>query len=110
MGIRTLYTGASTTVTTSATLIKNPAGQPAIGLVTLMGRGAFAGATLTPQIGVSNSTDGIQWVDVSGGGLAASGAVNVEIADGFYFRVILKSASATATSVDSFMALGHSTR
>jgi hypothetical protein len=109
MALRQLYTGASTTVTTSASYMKNQ-GHPAIHLVTLMGKGAFAGATITPQIGVSNSTDGVHWVNVSGGTLAAAGAVNIEVAEGFYFRTILASASATATSVDAWIGVGRSTR
>jgi len=109
MALRQLYAGASTTVTTSASLLKNT-GHPAVHIVTLMARGAFAGATVTPQIGVSNSTDGVAWTNIAGGTMAAASAVNLEIADGFLFRTILTSASATATSVDCWMGVGRSTR
>lgn len=109
MALRQLYLGASTTVTTSASLLKNT-GHPAVHLVTLAAKGAFAGATLVGQIGVSNSTDGVFWVNVDGASITATSAVNVEVADGFYFRTILNSASATATSVDCWMGVGRSTR
>ena len=109
MALRQLYAGASTTVTTSASFLKNT-GHPAVHLVTLVARGAFAGATLTPQIGVSNSTDGVAWVPIADSTMTTASAVNIEIADGFYFRVILNSASATATSVDCWMGVGRSTR
>jgi hypothetical protein len=109
MALRQIYAGASTTVTASASLLKNT-GHPAVHIVTLVAHGAFAGATLTPQIGVSNSADGAKWVSIPDSTMTANSCVNIEIADGFYFRVILNSASATATSVDCWMGVGRSTR
>lgn len=99
MALRTLYTGGSTTVTTSATLLKNT-GHAAVHLVTLGAIGAFAGARLVGQIGASAGST--RWISVSGAELAATDTVNVEIADGWYFRTVLCSASATATSVDAW--------
>lgn len=109
MALRQIYAGASTTVTASASFLKNT-GHPAVHLITLVAHGAFAGATLTPQIGVSNSADGVKWVNIPDATMTTTSCVNIEIADGFYFRTLLAGASATATSVDCWMGVGRSTR
>lgn len=108
MALKQILNAASVTVTGSAEYLKNT-GHPAVHTVTLMAHGAFAGATLKAQIGVSNSVDGLKWVDIPSGSMTATSVANFDIAEGFYFRTLLASASATATSVDAWIGIGRST-
>lgn len=105
--IRQVFTRASTSANGGPIQVKGSY-QGSVHVVTFLLRGTLAGASGYLQIGVS--ADDTQWLTLPDSVLSVPGAINVELANGYWVRPVLASTSTTGTSCDGFLSGGVYTR
>lgn len=78
-----------------------------VNLITFMAVGQFAGAQVKLQIGATLSGGALAWLDLASTTISTSAVVNIEVAGDWAVRPHLYSASAGATSIDAWIAVGQ---
>jgi len=107
MAIRQVFSRQSTSANGIPMQVKSTY-QGSVHVVTFLLRGTPAGASAKLQIGVTSGDTG--WVDLPDSVLSVPGAVNVELANGYWVRPVLASTSTVGTSCDAFLGGGVYTR
>ena len=106
MAVRQLFAAQSVNTTTAPVQLRGSY-QGSVHVATFLLSGTPAGAKAALEVGAGSAGP---FVAVTDSTLEAAGAVNVEVANGYYLRAVLANSSTVGTSCDGFFSGGVYTR